>query len=79
MRSQVIWDAAPENEPRTKMPPGDGTQLAAFMEIDSHSPYYIEAVILGRMPLLRRLKLRFGQWRATIVSLPTADDKSVLP
>jgi hypothetical protein len=79
MRSQVIWNAAPENEPRTKMLPGDETQLAAFMEIDSHTPYYIEVVILGRMLLLRKLKLRFGQWRAAIVSLPIADDELVLP
>jgi hypothetical protein len=79
MRSQVIWDAAPNNEPRTKMPPGDETQLAAFIEIDSHAPYYIEAVMLGRMLLHRKLKPRFGQWRATVVSLPVADDKPILP
>ena len=73
LRAQLDWTCIPQDVPRLKMPPGDETKLAAFVEVDRDVPYMIEVVVLARRLLLKRIKLRFGQWHAAKVSLPPGD------
>lgn len=70
LRAQIDWTKIPSNAPRLNMPPGDETRLAAFVEVDAGVPYMVEVVVLARTLLLRKLHMRFSQWRAARVSLP---------
>jgi hypothetical protein len=49
------------------LPPGDGTQLAIFFEVERDHPILIDATILGT-----RTGIWLGQpqWRASAISLP---------
>lgn len=70
LRAELDWTHTPKDVPRLNMPPGDETKLGAYLEVDSGDSYMVEAVVLARRLLLKGIKLRFGQWRATKVSLP---------
>ena len=52
---------------RTVLPPGDGTQLAYFLQVKRDTPILVDATIIGRRtgPWIEP-----SQWRASAISLP---------
>ncbi|MBV8672434.1 MAG: hypothetical protein JOZ33_03285 [Acidobacteriaceae bacterium] len=70
-RASIDWATIPSDAPTLNLPPGDETQLCAFFEIDTKEPYIIEVVILAQLISFGVFnRQRFGQWRASCVSLP---------
>jgi hypothetical protein len=70
-RPSIDWTRVSSDAPRLNLPPGDETQLCAFFEIDTKEPCMIELVILAQLTSFGVFNpQRFGQWRASCVSLP---------
>jgi hypothetical protein len=70
LRARIDWTCIPGDAPCLNLPPGDESKLAAFVEVDRDIPYIVEVVVLGRVMFLWFAGERFGQWRASKVSLP---------
>lgn len=76
-RARIDWTTVPPDAPRLNLPPGDETQLCAFFEIGTKEPYIIEVVILAQLISFGVFnRQRFGQWRASCISLPNEPEAS---
>jgi len=67
-RRVALWDTRAEKAPFLALTPGERTEFACVCEIRHHDIAQIETIFLGR----RVNSWRFGQWRASHISLPKA-------
>ena len=68
-RSRLDWSQTRSSSPLMRLVPGEETQLSVHCEVPSKAACLVEVAVLGQ----RTRHSRFGQWRASNVSLPLAE------
>lgn len=65
-RGRACIDRPSASEPLLRLPPGEEAMYSAYAEVPAGAPCLVEVVVLGKI----RGGRKFGQWRASAVSLP---------
>lgn len=67
-RRSIDWENGAETSPFLKMTPGEETELSLGCAVPADKVCNVEVVILGKRPT----STKFGQWRASCISLPVS-------
>lgn len=65
-RSVVNWDKRSISQPFLHLTPGETSHFATYSDVPANAICEVEVAILA----MKRSGIRFGQWRASTISLP---------